>query len=323
MFPPGRGNDKLDVGEIYLISLFGTNEMLTAVGEGLCLREYQEGHWDQMWVCEMNSDYQIGMRNRHTGRYLGRKGFDQVMCFASNHCAWEWLTFTGLSMGGYSLRVGPQSGRSHKLSPVHRVDSSIPYLKLGETCTQFGLHRLRESVFRRFEWVVPGRLARSSAPYFDGEDSDENINETSIEFLRGHQIKNIISLNSVELSPRQRGRLRTAGISYSHIGAVECTAITQEQFDQVWNAYHKAGVTIVYCGYGDGRTGMAISAIQLFQGRILSDLDYRANGVQCTSQIEALDALGERLHSGEPSSGPLDTSRVPPPPYTALEKKKS
>ena len=39
MFPPGRGNDNLDPGDIYLISVFGTNEMITAVGEDLCLRE--------------------------------------------------------------------------------------------------------------------------------------------------------------------------------------------------------------------------------------------------------------------------------------------
>jgi len=161
-------------------------------------------------------------------------------------------------------------------------------------CTQFGLHKIKNPVFRRFKWVIPGRLARSSAPFYDGEDADESINEISIEFLNDYGIKNIISLNSVELSPRQKGRLRAAEITYSHIKAVECTAVTQEQFDQIWNAYDKAGATIVYCGYGDGRTGMAISAIQLFQGRALDDNDYRENGVQCPSQIVALNALSDR-----------------------------
>jgi len=100
----------------------------------------------------------------------------------------------------------------------------------------------------------------------------------------------------VELSPRQKGRLRAAGISYLHIKAVECTAVAQEQFEEIWNAYDKGGVTIVYCGYGDGRTEMAISGIQLFQGRTLDDNDFRANGVQCSSQLAALNALSDRIN---------------------------
>jgi hypothetical protein len=214
------------------------------------------------------------------------------------------------------------SEKGYKICAIQRVNCSSPDLQIGKDITQFGLHRLGRSVFRRFEWVVPDLLARSSAPYYDGEDSDQSINETSIDFLHNYGIKNIISLNSIEISSREKGRLRAAEIKYSHIKTLEFTAPSQEQFDQIWNAYDKAGTTIVYCGYGDGRTGMAISAIQLFEGRILSDLDYRANGVQCPSQIEALDALGERIHSVETPSDPLNTCEIQlePPPYTSPEK---
>ena len=290
MFPHGRGNDKLDAGDIYLISVLGTNEVLTAVGNDACLREYKEGHHDQMWICETNSDNRIGMRNRHTGLVLGQME-QKLRCAVSQFGSAEWLTFTPLSLGGYSLQVRLYG--NDKLGPIQRVDGDGPQLKVGEVGIQFGLHKIKNWVFRRFEWVIPDRLARSSAPYYDGEDADEAINETSIEFLHNHGIRNIISLNSVELSLRQRDRLRAARISYSHIKAVECTAVTQEQFDQIWNAYEKAGVTIVYCGYGDGRTGMAISAIQLFQGRALNDNDYRGNGVQCPAQLAALNALSD------------------------------
>jgi len=290
MFPPGRGNDKLDPGDIYLISVLGTNEVLTAVGKDACLREYQEGRHDQMWTCESN-DYRGGMRNRHTGLILGRGEEGKLICAASHFRTAEWFIFTGLSMGGYSLAVPP--GKPGP-TQIQLVDSDSPHLKNGEV--QLGLHKIKNPVFRRFEWVIPGRLARSSAPYYSGEDADENINETSIEFLQNYGIKNIISLNSVELPPRQRGWLRAAKISYSHIKAVECTAVTQEQFDQIWNAYNEAGATIVYCGYGDGRTGMAISAIQLFQGRALDDNGFRANGVQCSSQLAALNALSDRIN---------------------------
>jgi len=295
MFPPGRGNDKPDPGEIYLISVFGTNEVLTAVERDTCLRKYQEGHHDQMWICEANSDYEIGMRNRHTGFLLGGGHEDKLMCTASHFVDCEWLIFIRLSLGGYSLKVTPYNAKNRP-RPLQRADGDSPKLRVGEAGTQLGLHKIKNPVFRRFEWVTPGRLARSSAPYYNGEDADEAINETSIEFLNNYGIKNIISLNSVELSPRQRGWLRAAKISYSHIKAVECTAVTQEQFDEIWNAYDEAGVTVVYCGYGDGRTGMAISAIQLFQGRALDDNDFRANGVQCSSQLAALNALSDRIN---------------------------
>jgi len=191
--------------------------------------------------------------------------------------------------------VDPGAAGRHR--PLKRAVGTSPYVKMGRVWgTQFGLHNIKNPVFRRFEWVIPGRLARSSAPYYDGEDTDEAINETSIQFLKNYKIKNIISLNSVELPPRQRDRLRAAGISYSHIKAVECTAVTPGQFDQIWKAYDKGGVTIVYCGYGDGRTGMAISAIQLFQRRALSGNDFRANGVQCPSQLAALKALSDKIN---------------------------
>ena len=294
MFPPRRGNDSLDAGDIYLISVFGTNEMLTAVGREAHLQEYQEDQWDQMWICETDLDGRIGMRNRDTKKFLGLGEDNDLICAVAYFEIGEWLTFTRLSPGGYSLKVHP--GGKDKLEPIERVDSYNWPLRVGEECSQFGLHKIKNPVFRRFEWVIPGRLARSSAPYYNSEDADESINETSIEFLNNYRIKNIISLNSVELSPRQKGRLRAAKISYSHIKAVKCTAVTQEQFDQIWNAYDKAGVTIVYCGYGDGRTGMAISAIQLFQGRALDDNDYMENGVQCPSQLAALKKLSDRIN---------------------------
>ncbi|PUU75889.1 hypothetical protein B9Z19DRAFT_1130581 [Tuber borchii] len=297
MFPTGRGNDSLDAGDIYLISVFGTNEMLAAVGKELCLREYQEGHHDQMWICEVTSDHRISMRNRHTEDFLGWWEGDKLGCGSQANEPWGWLTFTRLSLGGYPLKV--HSDHNYKLRPVQRVDGDSPHLKAGE--------------------MVPNRLARSSAPFYDGEDADESINEISIEFLNKYGIKNIISLNSVELSPRQKGRLHKAKISYSHIKATVCTAVTQEQFDQIWNAYDKAGVTIVYCGYGDGRTGMAISAIQLFQGRALDENDYRGNGVQCSTQIAALNALSDRIKGVDGHSGPVDTLDTQPPPYAAPE----
>ena len=227
---------------------------------------------------------------------MGRKQGNKLKCVHPRIDIWESLIFTRLSLGGYSIKVN-LDGKTEKFGQIERVDSNSPDLKIAEVGTQFGLHKLENPVFRRFEWVIPGRLARSSAPYYNSEDADEAINGASIEFLQSYGINNIISLNSVELSPRQRGWLHDAKISYSHIKAVECTAISQEQFDQILLAYGKAEVTVVYCGYGGGRTGMGVSAIQLFHGRALKDNDFRANGVECPSQLAALRALSLRIHA--------------------------
>ncbi|RPA94552.1 hypothetical protein L873DRAFT_1409689 [Choiromyces venosus 120613-1] len=185
---------------------------------------------------------------------------------------------------------------SDTLNPVKRQDASKPDLRIGWPGDQFGLHQLGQSVVRRFEWVVPKRLARSSAPYYDSEDSDQNINETSIDFLMGHGINRIISLNEIPLSSREKQKLKTEGISYTHVKVPDYAAPTQSQFDEIRDAYAKGGVTLIYCGYGDGRTGMAISALQIFQGRKLSHHDYRDYGVQSPSQLTALDTLSIRIH---------------------------
>ncbi|PWW77337.1 hypothetical protein C7212DRAFT_292159 [Tuber magnatum] len=318
MFPPGHGNDNLCVGRKFAISLFGTSEVFTVEGENVFLREYGEANASQIWVCERNASNRFGLRNVASGRYLGRTNKDdRIGCFRPDLLSMESLTFLRLGEGGYSLMAASQDNEHQHRYPLQQTDANSVHFNRaeGSTGTQFGLHQIKNLVFRRFEWVVPNRLARSSAPYYDGEDSDESINETSIRFLVKRGIQNIISLNSVEISPRERGRLDAAKISYSHIQTQQCCAPTQGQFDQIWNAFDKAGVTIAYCGYGDGRTGMAISAIQLFQGRTLSDMEYRANGVQCTSQIEALNTLSKRIRGADNHSDPSSTPGYQPPPY--------
>ncbi|KAG0639005.1 hypothetical protein HOY80DRAFT_886946, partial [Tuber brumale] len=94
-------------------------------------------------------------------------------------------------------------------------------------------------------------------------------------------IMNIIPLNCIELSLRERDGLRRAKITYLHIKVPEFTAPIPAQFDQIWSACHTAGVTTAYRDYGDGRGEMAMSAFQFSGSRALEDLDCRANGVQC------------------------------------------
>ncbi|RPA94566.1 hypothetical protein L873DRAFT_1814084 [Choiromyces venosus 120613-1] len=322
MFPRGRGNDNLNAGQKYVISLYGTNEVFTAEGEEVRLREYKQDDRRQTWICVQNNHKRIGMQNEDTKRFLGRwQKMSHFACVARAHSAWESLYFTRLSLGGYSLMA--RNCSNDELKPVQREDAGKPDLMVGQQSDQFGLHQLGQSVVRRFEWVVPKRLARSSAPYYDSEDSDQNINETSIDFLMGHGINRIISLNEIPLSSREKRKLKAAGISYTHVKVPDFAAPTQSQFDEIRDAYAKGGVTLIYCGYGDGRTGMAISALQIFQGRKLSHEDYRDHGVQSPSQLTALDALSIRIHGVEDDSDSPGASGTEPPPYAASDKDKS
>jgi len=130
--------------------MFGTDEMLAAVGEDLCLQKYKEGQWNQMWICEVTWDYRIGMRNRHTKLFLCWRENNKVGCAAQKNLSWEWLTFKRLGLGGYSLMVSLWG--AEKRRPLERVGGKSPYIKVGGVVnTQFGLHKLKNKVFRRFE----------------------------------------------------------------------------------------------------------------------------------------------------------------------------
>ncbi|RPA94547.1 hypothetical protein L873DRAFT_1814049 [Choiromyces venosus 120613-1] len=323
MFPPGRGNDTPNVGQKYVISIYGTNEVLTAEGVEVRLGEYQKDDSLQIWICIQNENGQIGMQNESTKRFLGRRNlWSHFGCAVEIQKCWESLYFTPLSLGGYSMLVINGVGimwhgvTDRGLHPVQREGGGRPGLMIGERIERFGLHQLEDSVIRRFQWVVPNRLARSSAPYYDSEDSDQNMNETSIKFLAKHGINRIISLNKIPLSVRERRKLNDARISYTHVEVPDFAAPTKSQFDQIRNAYAKGGVTLIYCGYGDGRTGMAISALQLFEGRELSHKDYRDHGVQSPNQLTALDELSIRIH--RPS-----VPGAEPPPYAASDASES
>ncbi|RPA94553.1 hypothetical protein L873DRAFT_1746802 [Choiromyces venosus 120613-1] len=315
MFAPGRGNDNLNVGQKYVISLYGTNEVFTAEGGYIRLRGYTKDSKNQIWICTQNQNNQIGMRNEASRLFLGQQQRSLFFYSAVVQKSWENLYFTRLSLGGYKLVINCGNDR---LQAVQREDASKPDLQIGWPGDQVGLHQLGESVVRRFEWVVPKRLARSSAPYYDSEDSDQSMNETSIDFLMGHGINRIISLNEIPLSSREKQKLKAAGISYTHVKVPDFAAPTQSQFDEIHDAYAKGGVTLIYCGYGDGRTGMAISALQIFQGRKLSHQDYRDHGVQSPSQLMALDALSIRIHGVEDDSDSPGASGTEPPPYAAI-----
>lgn len=154
-------------------------------------------------------------------------------------------------------------------------------------------------IFHRFKWVVPGRLARSSAPYYQGKDSHQKIDDAAVRVLGEYGIRNIISLNSHSLTQNEIDQLGKAGIAYTHIGLPDFSAPTLSQFATMNSVYKSvdSGATLVWCGYGHGRTGTVITALQMYGGRLpMSHDDYRENHVETQAQVNVLDELQRTLN---------------------------
>lgn len=144
--------------------------------------------------------------------------------------------------------------------------------------------RPKDQVYQRFRQVdehidafQPLIIYRSSSPnYFILErDSDRTQNFTSaaLEFLVEKGINGIISFNRIPYDPAAQDGLRRKNIQYKHVPVGDGTAATFDQFrecidfvsDVKKTAEHPA--VLIHCGYGAGRTGTAVTAIQLWATR--------------------------------------------------------
>jgi len=167
--------------------------------------------------------------------------------------------------------------------------------------------------FYRFEWVkghIPStdRLARSSAPHYQSEDSDQHLTDESIAFLVGNKIEHVISLNSLADDSAIKKKLKDNNIAYTPLPVADFTAPTLRDLEKGNTEYkkHREG-TLVWCGYGHGRTGTMVSGLQIYAEndkkypKQLSHDDYKKNYVEpmhdgkSTGQYEVLDNLQKNL----------------------------
>ncbi|KAI0248926.1 hypothetical protein BJV78DRAFT_737788 [Lactifluus subvellereus] len=284
MYPPGIGNDRLVVGNTYVISIYGTDNVFTADGNDLRVRTYASDDSTrsyQLWTCVKDDNNRFSFTNVGTGKYLGRDVYQNLACYATSQDTWECLTLRALPEGGYRLSADINS----RICPTLLAsDSGGNYMRVvADSSTIVGLHQYNAPPpFRRFEWVITesGWLARASAPNYDDTatadpDSTQNMDDNAVQFL-------VANGNN---------------ISYTHLSVVDFQAPTLDDLDQAQQAYtsHISGRTLVYCGYGHGRTGTVITALQLYMGRDRTHADYYANHVEDPSQFAVLDQLRTNL----------------------------
>lgn len=138
------------------------------------------------------------------------------------------------------------------------------------------------------------RLFRSSAPFYKNRDSDQLLTPRSIDFLRKRRIQLVISLNSEANNPRIASALQDAGIQYLPLPIVDYSTSTKEHLDMAFERQKEllprgSGI-LVWCGYGHGRTGTMISALQIRAQRempwskILTMTDFKINKVETFAQ---------------------------------------
>lgn len=122
-----------------------------------------------------------------------------------------------------------------------------------------------------FEDGNGSKVYRSSQPnYNDKIDTVQVYTEEQVEALLKYNIKNIISANYKEVSPDSIIRLKDNGIEVHHYIVEDYKEPTREQVTnaaiEIQNARCKGVSSLIYCGYGCGRTGTFVSAWEILAG---------------------------------------------------------
>ncbi|KYK58800.1 hypothetical protein DCS_05818 [Drechmeria coniospora] len=149
------------------------------------------------------------------------------------------------------------------------------------------------------------RLFASSSPNYNGRDSSHRITTETIEYLRANNITNIISLNEEANSDHIIRALAAANIAYTPLPVMDYLSPTLHELERGWESFlqHRSG-TLIWCGYGYGRTGTMITALQMYSQQQRSEFrpwtsdDYRSNFVESESQIHTLNQLQSSIQLG-------------------------
>lgn len=115
------------------------------------------------------------------------------------------------------------------------------------------------------------KLYRSSAPNYKklpsgDHDSSQDLTQKSVDFLTKIGIDSIISFNKYKYNRDALVRLESAKpkkIEYLHLSVQDFSAPTLEQLKEANTFFVGKKATLVHCGYGHGRTGTGVTALQI------------------------------------------------------------
>jgi len=153
----------------------------------------------------------------------------------------------------------------------------------------------------------PGhKLYRSSCPgYYKGKgDKSQNLTPSAVKFLVDKKVTGVISFNENEYNHDEKERLKKANIRYLWLPVIDYTAQAMDQFRKALEFHRDSpnAVTLVHCGFGWGRTGTGITALQLVVGK--GDSPARntwkiKNHIEKPVQFDALDEWVKLVKQGK------------------------
>jgi len=112
------------------------------------------------------------------------------------------------------------------------------------------------------------KLFRSSAPGYSGDhDTEQELEDSDIAWLEesANSVTRILSLNQCPYSVSAQAKLTEARINYQRRPVTDYTSPTLDDVHFAVNMRKEAppGNMLVHCGWGAGRTGTLITAMQL------------------------------------------------------------
>ncbi|KAJ3490747.1 hypothetical protein NLI96_g1212 [Meripilus lineatus] len=146
------------------------------------------------------------------------------------------------------------------------------------------------------QYVLQGhRLFRASAPNYDEHkgDNSQNLTADSVRFLASQGITGVISFNHNPYTAAQIALLTASKIKYLHLPVEDFHPPSYEQLLSAIEFYRSLGnnATLIHCGYGHGRTGTGVTAVQLSStgGQSPPQSQWKSvNHVETDPQVESL-----------------------------------
>lgn len=196
-----------------------------------------------------------------------------------------------------------------------------PYAKGAKSEDMFIGKMKGQISIRRFQWVLEGKLARCAQPGYGGEDGEHSVKLQDAYFLTSKNIRQVISVNSQPMTQAGQTVLSHAGIAFHHFPIPDYHAPTPWELWEVARLIDTGpGASIIYCGFGAGRTGTFVAGWAKL--KIKSAIKGMGNtqflkdnfGVEASCQLQVLNTLVPNC----PEPAPARTFNPQPQPTTAL-----
>ncbi|OAA67654.1 hypothetical protein ISF_03830 [Cordyceps fumosorosea ARSEF 2679] len=198
---------------------------------------------------------------------------------------------------------------------VHALPGNL--VRADVTSDQAGLYRFEQVT----KHIASGDvLYRSSAPnYRYSDDATQNVTAETVAFFQQKGITHVISLNHHANDPIITAALKDAGIAYTPLQVADFTAPTIDDFKKGFQSFtqHRRA-TLVWCGFGHGRTGTMVSALQIQaqaeRGEVsaMTAQDYDDNNVETPKQREVLNKLQKEVNDKIAAASPTSTAAAAP-----------